>query len=95
MRTAFSILGVENDPVYKSVSTTFPFTQFQDYASSIDNLVLANDSYVAGSLSNMDAHSAKSGFDVFGRLSNSIFYDLMSPDSPIVIADSNGVIQDL
>ena len=87
-------LGVENDPVYKSVNPVFPFTQFQDYASSIDNLVLANDSYVAGSLSNMDAHSAKSGFDVFDRLSNSIFYNLMTPDSPIVIADSNGVIQD-
>jgi Ca2+-binding RTX toxin-like protein len=87
-------LGVENDPVYKAVNTVFPFTQYQDYASSIDNLVLANDSYVAGSLSDMDAHSAKSGFDVFDRLSNSRFYDLMTPDSPIVIADSDGIIQD-
>lgn len=92
--------GVENDPVYKSVPSNIFASPYQDYASSVDNLVLATDQYLAGNYDgrhpfSMDAHSAKSAFDVFDRLKASVFYNDMNPDSAVVIADSNGVITDM
>jgi Ca2+-binding RTX toxin-like protein len=88
-------LGVENDPVYKSVPNPIWAPQYQDYKSSADNLVLANDEYVAGNGErDMEAHSDKSALALFQRFSSSLFYQDMSIDSVIVIAASDGLIQD-
>ncbi|MGV3635784.1 MAG: hypothetical protein ACO1NY_15660, partial [Pseudorhodoplanes sp.] len=88
-------LGVENDPVYKSVPNPIWAPQYQDYQSSADNMVLANDEYVAGNGErDMEAHSDKSALTLFGRFSSSLFYQDMSIDSAIVIAASDGLIQD-
>ena len=92
--------GVENDAVHKSVPASIFSPPYQDFASSLDNLVLATDEYLVGNFDgrrpySMDAHSAKSAFDVFDRLKGSVFYNDMNPDSAVVIADSNGVITDM
>jgi Ca2+-binding RTX toxin-like protein len=88
-------LGVENDPVYKSVPNPIWAPQYQDYASSADNMVLANDEYVAGNGErDMAAHSDKDALTLFARFSKSAFYQDMSVDSVIVIAASDGLIQD-
>lgn len=88
-------LGVENDPVYKSVPIPIWTPQYQDYASSADNMVLANDEYVAGSgEQDMSAHSDKAALTLFQRFSGSRFYQEMSIDSVIVIAASDGLVQD-
>jgi Ca2+-binding RTX toxin-like protein len=88
-------LGAENDPVYKSVPYPIWADSYQDYASSADNLVLANDEYVAGNgEQDMSAHSDKGALSLFQRFSSSIFYEEMSIDSTIVIAASDGLIRD-
>lgn len=88
-------LGVENDPVYKSVPNPIWAPQYQDYKSSADNLVLANDEYVAGNGGrDMAAHSDKDALTLFARFSSSLFYQDMNIDSVIVIAASDGLIQD-
>ena len=92
--------GVENDPVYKSVPANIFAPAYQDHASSMDNLVFATNEYLAGNYDgrrpySMDAHSAKSAFDVFDRLKASAFYNDMNPDSAVVIGDSNGIITDM
>jgi Ca2+-binding RTX toxin-like protein len=88
-------LGVENDPVYKSVPNPIWAKQYQDYASSADNMVLANDEYVAGTGGqDMSAHSDKSALTLFQHFSDSRFYQEMSIDAAIVIAASDGLIQD-
>jgi Ca2+-binding RTX toxin-like protein len=88
-------LGVENDPVYKSVPNPIWGPKYQDYASSADNLVLANDAYVAGSGGQHDsAHYGLQYLTMFDRLAASAYVNEMNIDSVIVFAASNGVIQD-
>ncbi len=92
-------IGVENDPVFKSVPAGLFGSQYSDYSSSADNMVLATDEYLAGNYDgqhpySMDAHDDLEGITVFSRLAQSDFYNLMTPDSPIVVAASTGLIQD-
>ena len=66
---------MENDPVYKSVPNPIWSPQYQDYASSADNMVLANDEYVAvNGGQDMSAHSDKDALTLFARFSMSRFY---------------------
>lgn len=87
-------LGFENDPVYKLVNS------YKDQASSLDHVVLATDAYLAGNYDgrhpfSMDGHnSAQLGLDAVLHLKDSEFYDIMQPDSVIILAASDGVIQD-
>jgi Ca2+-binding RTX toxin-like protein len=88
-------LGVENDPVYKSVPNPYWAAKFQDYASSADNIVLANNAYVAGSGGqDNSAHNGLEYLTMFERLAKSAYQTDMSIDSVIVVAASNGLIQD-
>jgi hypothetical protein len=48
-------IGFENDPIYK-LPVPFLQPQYRDYASSADNLVLANDDYLADGKQHMTAH---------------------------------------
>ena len=93
-------IGLENDPIYKAVPASLSGKAYADYASSVDNLVLATDEYVAGNYDgrhpfSVDAHSATEAFDAFNRIENSEFYSLMTPDAPIIIADSDGLVTDM
>ena len=87
-------LGVENDPVYKMVGG------YKSYSSSLDHIVLATDAYLAGNYDgrhpfDMDAHnSAQLALDAVLHLKDSEFYDIMQPDSVVVLAASDGLIQD-
>lgn len=87
-------LGFENDPVYKLLNG------YRDQPSSLDHIVLATDAYLAGNYDgrhpfDMDAHnSAQEGLAAVTRLPTSEFYDLMQPDSLVILAASDGVIQD-
>jgi Ca2+-binding RTX toxin-like protein len=88
-------LGAENDPVYKSVPNPIWAPQFQDYASSADNIVIANDAYVAGNGGqDSSAHNELRYLTAFERLAKSSYVDEMKLDSVIVFAESNGVVQD-
>ncbi len=88
-------LGAENDPVYKSVPNPIWAPQYQDYASSADNIVLANDAYVAGNGGqDMSAHNGLEYLTLFGRLSKSAYQSEMTIDSVLIVAASNGLIQD-
>jgi Ca2+-binding RTX toxin-like protein len=88
-------LGVENDPIFKLVNG------YRDQASSLDNLVLATDNYLAGNYDgrhpfSMDDHnSAQLGLDAVNQLQVSEFYDIMVPDSNVIFAASDGVITDM
>lgn len=87
-------LGFENDPVYKLVNG------YKDQPSSLDHLVLATDGYLAGNYDGrhpftMDSHNAAQlGVDAVSQLQVSEFYDIMQPDSVVIFAASDGVIQD-
>ncbi|MEX2129695.1 MAG: type I secretion C-terminal target domain-containing protein [Xanthobacteraceae bacterium] len=86
-------IGFENDPVYKAVGL------HKDFASSLDNLVLATAEYMAGNTTgrqpfNMYAHSASLGFEAVNRLAESQFYDLMKPDSVIIFDAADDLVQD-
>jgi Ca2+-binding RTX toxin-like protein len=86
--------GFENDPIFKKLGN------YQSHTSSLDNLVLATDEYLAGNYDGRhpyseDAHyKAQIGFEAIARLSQSEFYNRMSPDSLVIFAASNGIIQD-
>lgn len=86
--------GFENDPVYKLIDN------YAARPSSLDHLVLATDEYLDGNYDGRhpfsdDAHSrAKEGFEAIGRLSASNFYNQMQPDSVVIFAASDSVIQD-
>jgi hypothetical protein len=86
-------VGFENDPIYKIINSN------GDFASSLDNLVWATPEYMAGNFdgrtpSNVYAHGP-GGFEILNRLSNSVFYDLMTPDSVVIFDASNGLVQDI
>lgn len=87
-------LGFENDPIYKVVNF------YANRSSSLDNLVLATDEYLAGNYDGNHpydeyAHSNEElGFEALSRLSASEFYNKMSPDSVVIFTASTGVVQD-
>jgi Ca2+-binding RTX toxin-like protein len=91
--------GLENDPVYKVVPAGSGGSPYADYASSMDNVVLATDQYLAGNWNgllpfSMAAHDDLEALTIFDRLAQSEFYQFMTLDSPVIAAASNGVIQD-
>jgi hypothetical protein len=87
-------LGFENDPIFKGVNN------YADFSSSLDNLVLAADKYMAGNYDGrhpMDAyaHSGFFGFEALGRISQSAFFASMSPDSVLIFDVNAGLVQDV
>ncbi len=87
-------IGFENDPVYKAING------YSDFSSSLDNLVLATSEYMQGNYDGLHpiddyAHNAASAFDAHARLKASAFFDLMSPDSVVIIDAFNGTVQDI
>jgi Ca2+-binding RTX toxin-like protein len=88
-------IGAENDPVYKAINS------YGDFSSSLDNIVLASPEYMAGNYDGrhpFDAYAHESsavGFDALGRLSDSLFYNSMSPDSVIILDATPGWVQDI
>jgi hypothetical protein len=96
IKTAAGILniGFENDPVYKGINS------YADFPSSLDNLVLATDKYMAGNYDGRHptdayAHSAFLGFEALGRIAQSVFYEFMTPDSVLIFDANAGLVQDV
>jgi hypothetical protein len=96
IKTAAGILniGFENDPIYKGVNN------YADFPSSLDNLVLATDKYMAGNYDGRHptdayAHSSFLGFEALGRLAKSVFYDVMTPDSVVIFDANAGLVHDV
>jgi hypothetical protein len=96
IKTAAGILniGFENDPVYKGIDG------YADFPSSLDNLVLATDKYMAGNYDGQHpldayAHSAFLGFEALGRVAQSVFYESMTPDSVLIFDVNAGLVQDV
>jgi hypothetical protein len=94
--TASGILNLwfENDPVYKSLNG------YADFSSSLDNLVLATSQYIGGNYNgllppDLYAHDLALGFDALSRLSQSVFYDVMTPDSVVIFDANPGLVQDV
>jgi serralysin len=87
--------GFENDPIYRVING------YGDNPSSLDSLVLATAEYMAGNYDGRHpydeyAHSRSDlAFDALERLSTSKFYELMSPDSVVIIDANAGVVQDI
>ena len=87
-------IGFENDPVYKALSG------YNDFSSSLDNLVLATAQYMQGNYDGLHppddyAHNAALAFDAFARLQNSVFFNQMSPDSVVIFDAFSGTVQDI
>jgi len=94
--TASGILNLwfENDPVYKSIDG------YADFSSSLDNFVLATSQYMGGNYNgllppDLYAHDLALGFDALSRLSQSVFYDVMTPDSVVIFDANDGLVQDV
>ncbi len=94
--TAAGILnvGFENDPVYKAING------YADFPSSLDNLVLATSQYMAGNYDGFHpldyyAHSSALGSEALSRLSQSVFYNAMTPDSVVIFDANAGLVQDV
>jgi RTX calcium-binding nonapeptide repeat (4 copies) len=94
--TAAGILnvGFENDPIYKALNG------YADFPSSLDSLVLATSQYMAGNYNGLlpldyYAHSSVLGFDALSRLAQSIFYNVMTPDSVVIFDANAGLVQDV
>jgi len=94
--TAAGILnvGFENDPIYKALNG------YSDFPSSLDNLVLATSQYMAGNYNGLlpldyYAHSSVLGFDALSRLAQSIFYNVMTPDSVVIFDANANLVQDV
>ncbi|HEX2137758.1 MAG TPA: hypothetical protein VHG30_18005 [Microvirga sp.] len=87
-------IGFENDPVFKLIGS------YANYASSLDNLVLATREYMAGNYDGRhpfsdDAHSSSQGFAVFDRLAGSAYFNKMQADSTVIFAATSGKVQDI
>jgi hypothetical protein len=96
INTASGILNLwfENDPVYKSING------YADFSSSLDNFVLATSQYMGGNYNgllppDLYAHDLALGFDALSRLSQSVFYDVMTPDSVVIFDANDGLVQDV
>ena len=96
--TAAGILniGFENDPIYRAINF------YEDFSSSLDNLVLATSSYMAGNYDGLQtfppdfsAHTAALGVDAWSRVAQSAFYDFMMPDSVLIFDANAGFVQDV
>jgi Ca2+-binding RTX toxin-like protein len=94
--TANGILnvGFENDPIYKAVSG------YNDFPSSLDNLVLATSQYMQGNYNGLlppddYAHNAALAFDAFARLQSSAFFNQMTADSVVIFDAFSGTVQDI
>lgn len=101
--------GYENDVVHRATGDAESFGDAlsgmnsgfrnpdNDYASSIDNLILFNDTYASSawdlwafSLANSDswnAHMEGEYVDTVSRVANSSFYDYTKQDSTVIVAD--------
>ena len=87
-------LGFENDPIYKAVSG------YNDFPSSLDNLVLATSQYMQGNYDGLlppddYAHNAPLAFDAFARLQSSVFFNQMAADFVVIFDAFSGTVQDI
>jgi Ca2+-binding RTX toxin-like protein len=87
-------VGFENDPVYRALNG------YNDFSSSLDNLVLATSQYMQGNYDGLHppdqyAHNAGLGFKALGQLQTSMFFNEMSPDSVVIFDAFNGMLQDI
>jgi Ca2+-binding RTX toxin-like protein len=87
-------LGFENDPIYKALSG------YNDFPSSLDNLVLATSQYMGGNYDGLHppddyAHNAALSSAALAQLQSSVFFDQMNPDSVVVFDAFSGVVQDI
>jgi hypothetical protein len=87
-------LGFENDPIYKVINN------YADFPSSLDNFVLATSQYMAGNYDgrhplDFSAHSSAVGFEAISRAAQSVFYDVMTPDSVVILDANAGLVQDV
>jgi RTX calcium-binding nonapeptide repeat (4 copies) len=87
-------VGFENDPIYKAVDI------YNDFPSSLDNLVLATSQYMQGNYDGLlppddYAHNAALAFDAFDRLQSSVFFNQMTPDSVVIFDAFSGTVQDI
>jgi len=96
IKTAAGILnlGFENDPIYKALNG------YADSASSLDNLVLATSQYMAGNYDGRHpvdayAHSFALASDAISRVAQSVFYNIMKPDSVVIFDANDGLVQDV
>ena len=94
--TAAGILnvGFENDPIYKAING------YANSPSSLDNLVLATSQYMAGNYDGRHpfddyAHSFAFVSQAISRLEQSVFYNLMGPDSVVIFDANHGLVQDV
>src|SRR6185295_5769959 len=96
IRTAAGILnvGFENDPIYKAING------YANTSSSLDNLVLATSQYMAGNYDGRHpfddyAHTFAFVSQSISRLEQSLFYNLMKPDSVVIFDANHGLVQDV
>jgi hypothetical protein len=87
-------VGFENDPVYRVLNS------YHDAASSLDNIVLATSQYEAGNYDGQHpfdayAHVSAPGFEALARVAQSSFLGEMTPDSLVIIDDTDGVVTDI
>src|SRR5215217_171069 len=86
-------IGAENDPVYKLINN------YANFSSSLDHLVIASTAYMAGNYDGRhpyDTYAHVAGGLGLEVIAQSIFFNLMTPDS-VVILDTldNGLVQDV
>jgi hypothetical protein len=87
-------IGFDNDPIYKAINL------YNNFSSSLDNLVLATSQYMQGNYDGLHpvdayAHNAPLGFDAFARLQSSIFFNDMTPDSVVIFDEFTGTVHDI
>ena len=87
-------LGFENDSIYKVLNG------YNDFSSSLDNLVLATSEYMQGNYDGLHppddyAHNAALSSAAFDQLQSSVFFDQMNPDSVVVFDAFSGLVQDI
>jgi Ca2+-binding RTX toxin-like protein len=87
-------IGFENDSVYKAI------TGYNNFSSSLDNLVLATQQYMQGNYDGLQppdgyAHNAALAFDAFARLETTVFFNQMIPDSVVIFDAFSGTVQDI
>ena len=71
-----------------------------NFSSSLDHLVLATSQYMAGNYDGLHpldnyAHSFAFVSQAISRLEQSVFYNVMGPDSVVIFDANHGLVQDI
>ena len=87
-------IGFENDPIYRALNG------YGNSASSLDHIVLAKPEYMAGNYDGQHpfdayAHVAAAGANALARIEASAFFNVMTPDSVVIVDASPGLVQDI